>query len=193
MALAARALAALLLVSLPWLTLTHETQDPSHVGSGGRAYCRERLQYAMRSVVLAHDTCTEKDVQSMLDTTLLLLKDDRCDLGCPSGYAGPSCQYSRKDTCNDRGLPSNAGECQCDAGYEGVDCLAISKKKKVDLVLALSIGIPVCVVALCLCAFTAYMVRRERSGAPLFSSLDDTEMADQTSRKVVGSTTSYAR
>lgn len=42
---------------------------------------------------------------------------------CVAGFAGPSCQYSRAETCNNRGNPSSTGvPCACDSGSAGSSC-----------------------------------------------------------------------
>lgn len=42
---------------------------------------------------------------------------------CLTGFAGPSCEFSRADNCNGRGNPSATGTpCTCDAGSAGPSC-----------------------------------------------------------------------
>lgn len=46
---------------------------------------------------------------------------------CNQGYAGTTCQFSRKNNCNNRGDPivDSSGKfssCKCDDGYSGVNC-----------------------------------------------------------------------
>lgn len=42
---------------------------------------------------------------------------------CNPGTAGPACQYTRANTCNNRGNPTYYGKCtNCDSGYLGDHC-----------------------------------------------------------------------
>eukprot|EP00668_Euglena_longa_P033208 GGOE01042743.1.p1 GENE.GGOE01042743.1~~GGOE01042743.1.p1 ORF type:complete len:469 (-),score=60.04 GGOE01042743.1:100-1506(-) len=41
---------------------------------------------------------------------------------CDDGFAGPRCQFSDRNTCNDNGEATNTGECKCNRGYTGEAC-----------------------------------------------------------------------
>ena len=125
---------------------------------------------------------------------------------CPPNVGGPSCEKVDVRVCVDGTYCENGGDCKvsggcaCDEGFIGATCGEVdrewfqarynsgggsSSSKKEVVNVAAAVAVPLVLIIAAGGGFMAYMVHKERKGAPLFSKVDDVPDVEMSARNAL--------
>ena len=124
----------------------------------------------------------------------------------PPNVGGPSCEKVDVRVCVDGTYCENGGDCKvsggcaCDEGFIGATCGEVdrewfqarynsgggsSSSKKEVVNVAAAVAVPLVLIIAAGGGFMAYMVHKERKGAPLFSKVDDVPDVEMSARNAL--------
>ena len=128
---------------------------------------------------------------------------------CPPNVGGPSCEKVDVLVCPDGTYCENGGDCKCrsgsdctcarNEGFIGATCGEVdrewfqarynsggsSSSKKEVVNVAAAVAVPLVLIIAAGGGFMAYMVHRERKGAPLFSRADEVPDVEMSARNAL--------
>ena len=132
--------------------------------------------------------------------------DTNTPCNCPPNVGGPSCEKVDVRVCVDGTYCENGGDCKasggcaCDEGFIGATCGEVdrewfqarynsgggsSSSKKEVVNVAAAVAVPLVLIIAAGGGFMAYMVHKERKGAPLFSKVDDVPDVEMSARNAL--------